>query len=325
MTSPLDFRNIGPAIGDRFPDGILPDQHGHRVDLHKAVCCVVQTCPKRDRLLSFYVQTVVVSVICLCLQGSAQAAPKANLWPRWQQHEPQSSATIDFTVWNTFLKKYVVTQHPSGINRMQYENVSTNDRQALQQYVATLQMLPISTYNRTAQQAYWINLYNALTVLVVLEHSPVASIRDIRISPGLFSTGPWQAKLLAIEGEKLSLDDIEHRILRPIWKDNRLHYALNCASLGCPNLAPIAYTSGNLEQLLDQEARAYVNHPRGVTFKDDTLHISSVYIWFQEDFGGNIDGVLQHLLHYASDQLAEQLRSYRGKVKHAYDWRLNAP
>ena len=271
-----------------------------------------------------YCLPVMAQVLLLSLTASAPAAPKADLWARWQQHDPQNTATIDFTFWNTFLSKCLDTQHPSGIHRVQYGTVSAADRQALRQFLATLQTLPISTYNRQEQQVYWINLYNALTVSVVLEHYPVASIRDIRLS-GLFSPGPWQAKLTTIEGEKVSLDDIEHRILRPIWRDSRLHYALNCASLGCPNLAPVAYTASNVEQLLDQGAWAYVNHPRGVTLNDGTLSVSSIYIWFQEDFGGNVAGVVQHLLRHAAPQLAMQLRAHRGKVTHNYAWELNAP
>ena len=119
----------------------------------------------------------------------------------------------------------------------------------------------------------------------MLSHFPLASIGDINISPGLFVRGPWGAKILTVEGEKLSLDDIEHRILRPIWKDNRVHYALNCASLGCPNLQPTAYTSENSEALLDNGARDFINHPRGVSIQKGKLQVSSIYVWFQEDFG----------------------------------------
>src|SRR5919197_889300 len=264
---------------------------------------------------------VIVSVWVLGLAMSVAAAPKAELWPRWQQHNAQNPAQIDFTFWDSFLVKYVDAQHPSGIHRLPYASVSAEDRQALQHYLAVLQTVSISTYNRQEQQVYWINLYNALTVSVILAHYPVASMRDIHLS-GLFSTGPWHAKLLTIEGEKVSLDVIEHRILRPIWKDNRLHYALNCASLGCPNLALVAYTSANLEQLLEQGARAYINHPRGVFCQDGTCAFSSIYVWFQEDFSGNVAGVIQHLLRYANAPLAAQLQAYRGKMKHDYDWRL---
>ena len=130
-------------------------------------------------------------------------------------------------------------------------------------YLKNLQSLPISSYNRVEQKAYWINLYNGLTVDLVLSRLPLESIRDVNISPGLFVRGPWGAKLLTVEEERLSLDDIEHRILRPIWKDNRVHYAVNCASLGCPNLQPDAFTSANTEALL-ATALANMSIIRGV-------------------------------------------------------------
>ena len=78
-------------------------------------------------------------------------------------------------------------------------------------------------------------------------------VRDA-ISPGLFSVGPWGRKLITVEGEALSLDDIEHRTLRPIWRDSRIHYAVNCAAVGCPNLQSSAFTAANAEALLDKAA-----------------------------------------------------------------------
>jgi Protein of unknown function, DUF547 len=158
--------------------------------------------------------------------------------------------------------------------------VAPEDRKALKSYLENLQSLQISQYNRAEQKAYWINLNNALTVEVVLSRYPVESIRDIGISPGLFSRGPWDAKLLTVEGEKLSLNDIEHRILRPIWRDARVHYAVNCASLGCPNLQPAAFTTDNTENLLERGAKEYVNHPRGVAVRNQKLRVSSIYVWF---------------------------------------------
>ena len=86
--------------------------------------------------------------------------------------------------------------------------------------------------------------------------------------------------LLQIEDEEVSLNDIEHRILRPIWKDPRLHYALNCASLGCPNLQPESFHPGNVESLLNSGARDYINHPRGSLFEnEDDLLLSKIYDW----------------------------------------------
>jgi hypothetical protein len=267
---------------------------------------------------------LVVGGLSLLLISGVSGAPRAQLWPRWQQHDAQNTQTVDHSSWDAFLRHYVVASHPSGVNRVRYAEVTPADRQILEAYLTRMQALPISTYNRREQLAYWMNLYNALTVALVVQHYPVESIRDIDVS-GVFSDGPWKAKLLTVEGDSLSLDDIEHRILRPIWRDNRIHYAVNCASLGCPNLLPVAYTAANVEPLLDEGARAYVNHARGVSFEDGTLYVSSIYIWFNEDFDGDTDGILRHLQRYAHRDLATQLNQYRGRIKKRYDWRLNAP
>ena len=96
-------------------------------------------------------------------------------------------------------RRILVAPHPSGINRVRYASVAPEDRKALKDYVKNLQSLPISSYNRAEQKAYWINLYNGMTVELILSRFPVKSIHDINISPGLFARGPWGAKLLTVE------------------------------------------------------------------------------------------------------------------------------
>lgn len=251
-------------------------------------------------------------------------APAADLWPRWQRHDPAAGATLDFTAWDALLGR-VVSRHDDGINRVDYAALAGPKAAALQRIVAELAAVEISRFNRDQQQAYWINLYNALTVKVVLDHYPVDSIRDIDISPGLFADGPWGAKLATVEGERLSLDDIEHRILRPIWKDPRIHYAVNCASIGCPDLMPRAFTAGNTEALLDAGARRYVNHPRGARVADGRLVVSSIYRWFEVDFGGSEQGVIAHLQRHADAVLRAALQGVDAIADDRYDWRLNAP
>jgi hypothetical protein len=139
----------------------------------------------------------------------------------------------------------------------------------------------------------------------------------------LVERGPWGAKLFSVEGEKITLDDIEHRILRPIWKDPRIHYALNWASLGSPHLQPVAYTSENSDMLLERGAKEFVNHPRGVTIQKGKLQVSSIYIWFQEDFGRDAEELMGHWQQYANPVLVETLRKYSGGLAQDYDWRLN--
>jgi hypothetical protein len=275
---------------------------------------------------NFVRQTILVrTLVCffVLLAQTAHSAPKADLWPRWQKHEPANKQKIDHSAWDRFLKQYVIASHPSGINRVRYQALTPEDLKNLKTYLQSMQTLPISSYNRAEQKAYWINLYNAVTVDVILSRFPVASIRDINISPGLFVRGPWGAKLISVEGEKLSLDDIEHRILRPIWKDNRVHYAVNCASLGCPNLQPVAYTGENIETLLERAAVEFINHPRGVAIQKGRLQVSSIYVWFQEDFGGDPEDLMEHWQNYANPALSEALEKYSGGLAHDYDWRLN--
>jgi hypothetical protein len=274
------------------------------------------------RLQYLTMQLTVFAMLTLLPPDNCPAAPKSDLWARWQVHAEESTEVIDHSAWDLLLQKYVIPDHPSGINRFFYKRVSAGDRDVLEKYVHRLQQVRVSSLNREEQKAYWINLYNSLTVKIVLDHYPVETIRDIDISPGLFQDGPWDAKLLSIEGEPVSLNDIEHRILRPIWQDNRVHYGLNCASLGCPNLLPNAFTAENIEKMLDSSARQYVNHPRGVRV-GKRLQVSSIYKWFQEDFGSTEQGVIDHLLLFADDELAAALKKKSKGLRYAYDWQLN--
>jgi len=270
------------------------------------------------------VAALAVCFACVAT-SSALAAPKAEPWLRWEAHLAGSEARVDHSAWDAFLREYVVTDHPSGIYRVRYADVGMADKQALEEYLEGLQSVAVTELGRAEQEAYWINLYNAVTVKVILDHYPVTSIREIDISPGWFADGPWGAKLVTVEGEEVSLDDIEHRILRPLWKDPRLHYAVNCASLGCPNLQPEAFTPANTERLLDLGARQYVNHPRGARLEDGKRVVSSIYDWFEADFGGSKEGVVEHLRRHAAEPLAEGLRGFSGRLKYAYDWALNEP
>jgi len=268
-------------------------------------------------------RVALVLLACL-LGGMARAAPSSDLWPRWTAHDPAATATIDHAPWDRVIQAYR-SPGADGIARFAYARVSAEDRTILRAYLAALAAAPISRFGRDEQRAYWINLYNALTVQVILDHPGAASIRDINLGGGLFVGGPWRKKLVTIEGEGVSLDDIEHRILRPIWRDPRIHYAVNCASLGCPDLAPRAFTASNSEAQLDAGARALINHPRGARVEGGKLIVSSIYDWFREDFGGTEAGVIAHLLAFAQPPLAAALQGCSAIDRHEYDWRLNAP
>lgn len=254
--------------------------------------------------------------------GERIFAPGPDLWQRWEAHDPESTKTIDHTAWTKILQAHRHIDE-TDLARFDYGAMTAPERAVLDTYLEGLANVPISTFSRAEQFAYWLNLYNALTIDLVLDHYPVASIKDIDISPGLFASGPWGAELITVEGAALTLNDIEHRILRPIWKDPRIHYGVNCASIGCPNLLERAFAIENLDSMLEEAARAYVNSPRGVAIGNDQITVSRIYDWFIEDFGESESGILSHLIQYAEPDLATELRRIGSLSATEYDWSLN--
>ncbi|MEM8962493.1 MAG: DUF547 domain-containing protein [Acidobacteriota bacterium] len=233
-----------------------------------------------------------------------------------------ATATVDHASWGALLDR-LLRVADDDLNRFDYAAMNDDDRAALDTYLAALADTPVSTLGPDEQMAFWFNLYNALTVKVVIEHWPVDSIREIDPDG---SGGPWKAPLVTVESLSLSLDQIENRILRPIWDDPRIHYGVNCASLSCPELLPAPLTASTLDEQLDAAARVYVNSPWGVDFGDDgSLTLSSIYDWYQVDFGGDLPGVGAHLEQWAEPELAKRLGAFSGTPGFDYDWKINAP
>ncbi|MEZ7818277.1 MAG: DUF547 domain-containing protein [Pseudomonadales bacterium] len=253
------------------------------------------------------------------LASTAQAAPKADLWPHWSAHNDQWSKAIDHSRWQQLLDQRV-HKNADGINRVSYKQFSAVEKNQLASYIQALAGLAPTQMNRAEQLAYWINLYNALTVQVVLNYPKAKSI--LKMKSGFFSIGPWGDELLTIEGKAVTLNDIEHRILRPIWQDHRLHFALNCASIGCPNLSKIAYTSSNAQAQLLRAQAEYLNHPRGVSLRENKLQLSSIFDWYQVDFAGDEKSLKAYLAAQLPQQ-AESILASENAIDYAYDWDLN--
>jgi hypothetical protein len=250
------------------------------------------------------------------------ALPFAALLPRAAAADPDAGL-------DALLARYVL-DHTDGVTRVRYATWKGNaaDMRALDAWIAEAASRRPSAMVREEAFAYWANLYNALTLKVVLDRYPVRSIRDIRstgvpLDPKGW-TGPWRTRLVTVEGRRMSLDDIEHETMRPTFRDPRVHYAVNCASIGCPNIWPRAWRAATLDRELDEAASAFVNHPRGVTvLPDGRLRISSIYSWFREDFGGSEAGVIAHLRRHAAPALAARLGERIAIAEDTYDWALN--
>lgn len=234
---------------------------------------------------------------------------------------PAGDQGFDHGSFDRLLQRYVKPDE-AGYNRVDYRALRSEGADTLGSYLATLSSTDPTRLSRNEGHAFWINLYNAKTLEVIIEHYPVASIRNIKLGGGgPFKSGPWSKKILRINGVDLSLDDVEHEIVRALFNDPMSHYGLNCASYSCPNLAVRAYTGDTVNGALVQNGRDYVNHPRGLTVLDEEITASKIYSWYADDFGGR-RALKTHWKSLAASRLAQQIDAAQ-VGSFVYDWSLN--
>jgi len=236
----------------------------------------------------------------------AQSVPAAPVQPVLAAAGPNAP-------YNEFLSKYV--RPVNGINLVAYDKVTPQDRAKLRGYIETLSAMDIEALPRDAEMATWFNLYNAKTIELILENYPTKSIRKIG--------NPWKKDRLVVNGKNMSLDDIEHGTVRKKYDEPRVHYAFNCASIGCPNVKPSAWEASSLEADLAQASRDFVASERGVSVQGGKITVSSIFKWYKKDFGGNEAGILAHLRQYASGSKKAALDAANDIDKYDYDWDLN--
>lgn len=262
-------------------------------------------------------------LFALLVGVTASAAPQLEGIEFWDERDEQSELVVDHSQWQELLDIYIDDQHASGVNRFDYKSVSKEDKKKLDTYLDYLQSLAPREMSPEVQFAYWVNLYNAKTVDYIVEgvqKNNITSIKQIRSK--LVLPGPWKRNDLKIEGKKLSLDNIEHGILRPIWKDHRIHFAVNCASIGCPNLSKIAYTPENTESLLEIAEEQFLSHPRAVRVTEDAVILSSLFDWYGADFADGQVEFFDYISDFVDPDIAEFLLD-EPAVKYEYDWKLN--
>ncbi len=259
------------------------------------------------------------ALLALVLTANAEAKDEFKIFDRFSQ---DSETRIDNSAYAAFLSAYTATDD-TGIVLVKYAAAKA-DPQAVAQlngYIESLEAIDPTQLNKDEAFAYWGNLYNAVTVKVILDNYPVKSIRDIK--SGLVSLGPWGRKLATVNGQELSLNNIEHDILREFWDEPRVHYVVNCASIGCPNLSQTPWTGADLDARLTEAARGYINHPRGVSVRNGRITASSIYNWYGKDFGGNDASKIAHWREYAEPELLNALEGVSRIRKYDYDWSLN--
>lgn len=231
--------------------------------------------------------------------------------------EPRSlgAETMDNSIFAGLLKKHVTRE---GVN---YEGLK-KDEALLDNYLSMLSAIDPDSLPEKHQFAYYINVYNAFTIKLVLSRYPgINSIKDIG---GIFFS-PWEKKFIPVKKGVFSLDHIEHKILRPVFKDPRVHFAINCASKSCPLLRGEPYDGEKLDLQLDEQAREFINDGRNNFFRDGTLFLSRIFKWFEDDFSGQ---PVQFVLRYASEDLKRRINDSKDLLSVSYpdyDWALNKP
>ncbi len=217
----------------------------------------------------------------------------------------QKDAKVDHMTWDQVLQAHV-----NAAGEVDYAGIAGDPR--FGRYLAVLERFaPAESWTRNERMAYWINAYNAFTIKLVTEHLPLKSIKDIG--------EPWARQFITIGGTKMSLDHIENAILRPRFKDPRIHFAINCASISCPVLLNRAYMPATLESQLEGAAARFMNDTRRNRITPAKAEVSRVFEWFKEDFTAN--GTLaEYLSRYSAVPVTEATPI----VFMDYDWRLNA-
>lgn len=270
-------------------------------------------------------------------QPPASAAPRQSFVPRQTSPPRQQLARpridnansgrlgigqVDHRLWDDLLGRYVT--NTGDVDYASWQ-ASAADREQIRTYLRQLTSVdPSIQSSRLDQLAYWINTYNALTIEGILQVYPTKSIKDH--APDQTGFNIWDDFKLTIGGQQYSLNDIEHKVLRPMG-DPRIHFAINCASKGCPQLANRAYFSQSVNRQMDDNARGFFADPEKFQYdlQRGELRVSPIIEWFADDFGRTDAERMQTLAPFMPDANSARLAaSGQARVSYLdYDWSLN--
>jgi len=243
------------------------------------------------------------------------------------------AAGFDHAVWDELLKKHVIPIRNGHATQVDYRGMAA-DRAQLRKYLTATSNVKRSTFDgwtKEEQLAFLINAYNAWTVELILSGGPdIESIKDL----GSLFQSPWKKRFIPLLGKTRTLDDIEHNLIRGSdrYHEPRIHFAVNCASIGCPALRPEAYVGARLDEQLEESTRNFLSDRTRNRLQGDTLKVSKIFDWYQEDFEQGWRGtssLAQFLAHYQRSlgldkQMANQLLSGDIEIEFLdYNWKLN--
>jgi hypothetical protein len=223
-------------------------------------------------------------------------------------------ATPDWSLYNTLLSRYVVQSEKDGTvyNGLDYSALGKDPRFA--QVLNALQSYPVETLSEPSQRiAFYINAYNIFAIKMVVDHYPLESIRDV----GSFLRPVWDRTAGTLNSGDVTLDQIEHDILRTLGEP-RVHFAIVCASVSCPDLRAQAFESDLLSDQLDEQVRGFLNNPKkGLELEENNVRVSKIFDWFEEDFE-QVGGAESFIRRYRDLPARTRLRANLD-----YDWSLN--
>ena len=229
------------------------------------------------------------------------------------QSRASTGTAVDNSLYGELLKNYVRD------GKIDYAGFKAEEAK-LDRYLKILENIDPAKLSRNEQFAFYANAYNAWTIKLILSGYPgVTSIKDL----GSLLKSPWKKKIVRIDGKVISLDHVEHEILRPRYKDPRVHFAINCAAKSCPPLRPEPFSGYILDRQLDDSTRSFINDPQSFRLEGNDLYVSRIFKWFSEDFNEDVFGFF---LKYTTGNLKKELKakSDRINVKYLqYDWSLN--
>lgn len=252
------------------------------------------------------------SIICIIGLATVSCGTLLNIMTEGVDLKLSKSFPVSHQKWTKLLQKHV----RSG--KLDYQGI-IQDSIIFNSYLTELSdALPNDTnWSRNEQFAYWINAYNAFTVKLIIDHYPVKSIKDIK--GGLaFVNSVWDIKFINIQGQEFDLNNIEHGILRDKFKDPRIHFAINCASISCPALHHEAYTAENIDKQLDLVTRAFLQDESKNVIKLGEAKVSKIFKWFKKDFTKD-----QSLKTFLNKYLESPISSSTKISYTDYDWNLN--
>jgi hypothetical protein len=234
---------------------------------------------------------------------------------------PALGARVDHSSYDALLRQHV----RDGL--VDYDAFARSTR--FRAYLDRLASTQLDGLSRQERLAFWINIYNAFTIEQINAHDERESIRNINKTLGLLPLkGPWSEDMVRAGGRTLSLDDVEHGIIRKEFDEPRIHFALVCAALGCPPLRSEAYVAERLDTQLDDQARVFLlesPEKNRVDLEKRTVWVSPILVWYKEDFGGSDEALGRYLGRYWPEGPERQLLlSSDFELRETeYDWALN--